>query len=207
MKEAQPIFPIEDTIVDDVQNDRNLVHFEIHREYLVSIAKEKHPELLNYLRNTVEASPKLAKGYFNGFSMMYDIILRQLSTDTRVELTREDMVVHGYNVQEHGIDRLSAGALDYWHDSSLTDESIREQTPVSTFMDRLKSSSRPMYSDIQETLGRDDVDANEKLGYFRGLYDIFMPFYNKAEAEYLQERLITYPHLKRAVASGFYNEE
>jgi len=87
-----------------------------------------------------------------------------------------------------------------------TDSSL-EQTPVNVFMDRLKSSSRSMYSDVRETLSRDDVDANEKIGYFRGLYDVFVPFYNKAEAQHLETQLITFPKLKKAVEAGYYSTD
>jgi len=207
VKEARPIFPIEDTVVNAVQEVRNKSHPLIRGEFLVSIGEEEHPELINYLKKTVEASPEQVFGYASGFSIMYDVILRQLSTDTVVEFSREDMIVHDYNVQEYGIDRLSAGALDYWLDQSSANDSSLEQTPVNVFMDRLKSSSRSMYSDVRETLSRDDVDANEKIGYFRGLYDVFVPFYNKAEAQHLETQLITFPKLKKAVEAGYYSTD
>lgn len=208
MKETQPIFPIENTIVSAVQDVREKTNPRIRAEYLAGIGENEHPELLSYLKKTVVAAPaEQVYGYANGFSMMYDIMLRQQSSDTHVELTQEDMLVHDYNVQENGIDRLSAGAIDYWHTHSLPEDSTNEPTPITIFMERLESSSWPIYADVQKTLGRKDVDPNEKLGYFRGLYDVFMPFYNKAEAGYLQDHLITYPLLKRAVESGFYHEE
>lgn len=207
MKEAQPIFPIEDTVVNAMQDDNKIVNLEIRGTYLVNIAQEEHPELLKYLKNTVVASPELANGYATGFRTMYDVILRQLSTSAPINITRQDMIVHDYNVQENGIDRLSSGALEYWCDQSSKGGSTGEQTPVSIFMDRLKSSSQSMYSDVRETLTRDDVDGNEKIGYVRGLYDVFMPFYNKAEADHLETHLIAFPQLKKGVEAGYYSRD
>ena len=205
MKETQPIFPIEDTVVNTVQEDKKIVNDEIRSEFLVKIAEEKHPELVEYFANTVKASPELFDGYVAGFRTMYDVI--RLSSNIPTELTREDMIVHGYNVQEYGIDRLSVGALEYWCEQSSTNKSTKEQSPVSTFMDRLESSSQLMYSDVRETLAQNNRDANGKIGYFRGLYDVFMPFYNKAEAEHLEAQLITLPKLKKAVNAGYYSTD
>lgn len=207
MKEAQPIFSIEDTALKATKQERRILPRFTLADRLSTALKTFHPILFEHLEYTAEESPQLSEGYAAGFGMLYDVLAHQMDESSLIEITKEDMALHNYNVQDLGIDKLTIDELHNGLDQSSTDGSTDNLTPVATFMNRLESSSPEMYSETREILSGAYLDDNEKVGYFRGIYDVFMPFYNKAEAGYLQDHLITYPYLKRAVESGFYNEE
>jgi|GEM_PF-3206379 len=208
MKE-HPIFPIHKKAVYDTYEARANLGPAKYFSSTLRIFQYGHTDLYEYIESTGRSLPEDSlSGYMDGITNTYDVVTNALAANQEtIEITQDDIAVHTVNRADQRIDQVTGEDIGLWLIIEALNPEHRAFTAVEKVMEKIRSSSPELYAEIIDQLTNHISGIENRCAYFSGIYDAFMPFYNKKEAAHLDLTLITAPRLEKGIKSGYYTDE
>lgn len=161
------------------------------------------PALVAYATETASSEGIDSDAYASGVVNAYINIVNQLNLDGEAEyITPGEMGLHSYNIADNHLFEDMTGESEGTPDDLseiFTDDGLNR------FLDKLFDSSPEFAELVCHHLTDACTTTAERKSFLRGIYDVFMPFYTKREAEYMHDHLVWLPNLQAAVKSGYYS--
>lgn len=161
------------------------------------------PALVAYATEVASAESIDSETYASGVVNAYINVVNQLDLDGEMKhITPDDIGLHSYNIADyHLFENVPEEPQNLSDDLS---EVFADQG-LNRFLDKLFDSSPEFAEIVCDHLANACSSVAERKSFLRGIYDIFMPFYTKREAEYMHDYLIWLPSLRSAVKGGYYS--
>lgn len=200
----EPVFPVSQPVIEEAVC--SLTNFPPYQFYQASVNDlyRTHPQLQGYMDEVLQETPEPErKSYVKSALLTYRIIHDDLSAKQQdVTLTEQDIQLHKHNKAEQGI--TNGNIWQSSRDLVMQLEDTSANNPLSEFMGRVRSSSEAMYFLYLEAFRSGALTSAQSKRCLEGMYDVFMPFYRKFEAEYLHDHLVLFPTLQAAFDAGYY---
>lgn len=186
MTREVPVFIIQpESIKEAARAKRELGNDKGYNNEIDKRTTDDHPFLQDYLIKINQEQP-FNKYYNLGTFMMYDVISRQLDKNqTKIAITGEDMEQHAYNYDGNDYEIFTATYWDNLPDLYEALGDTTQQNGLSQFFGKIENSSPVLYQKMAEIIAEGLIITDERRFFTRGIYDVFMPFYRKKEAEHL----------------------
>lgn len=164
---------------------------------------EHQPELMSYVRETCLGGTVDNYAYSSGAISTYLCIQNQLEiTGESPFITTEDVGLHDFNITDQQFFQAAPSDAEQVGDDL---EALFHDKGVDAFTNLLVKSSPEFATIIGSIITDGGFTVYENMSFLRGVYDVYMPFYNKRESEVMYDKLIWLPGLAMAFDSGYYS--
>jgi hypothetical protein len=200
------IFPISS---EAFQSSKRAVHVfgpMISTKNMLDTLKSSHPLLAEYTVQVSHDEPEHADSYLTGVLFTYDVLSRQEPQYGKpMDILPQDISLHKHNYE----DQQPFASVDLEQPEVLFEQlsDASQDSGAIAFLRRLEHSSPELLAFFKDKLCNRLSSADQRRSFLRGVYDAYMPFYNKNEAEYLYDHLDWLPSLEKAFTEGYYKRD